>query len=106
WNMSDLDKLKKLNPSVEIVYLSNLGSEKLDSKKFYIVINDTFGKMNVVNRVADVNVTAGPVNIFEPLLAQTPAVFFDAKSPFIRSYDPETYKKMADVAVKSGGGFQ
>jgi hypothetical protein len=85
--------------------LSSLNGDPLDPTKKYIFVNDTNGRMHGVYGVADANVVAGAVNLSEPLLANTPTVFFDHTSDYMHNYNAADFKKMADQAQATGGAF-
>lgn len=91
------------NPKHNIIRMSQLDGSPLPQDKDLIVINDTTGKMHAIYGASDVNVAAGAVNMAEPLLMNTPTIFFDEASKFIHAYDLKIFGRMAEQAKRTGG---
>lgn len=94
---------KTMSEKYKIIRMSELDGKPLKDTKDVIILNDTFGKMHSVYATADVNVTAGAVNMAEPLLMKTPTVFFDQHSKYMHGYDEKAFSMMAKQATRTGG---
>ena len=69
-----------------------------------IIFNDTLGRMPEIYAASDTAVILAANNIFEPIRADVPTLFFTGKS-VIRNYDRFEFIKMARVAEASGGAI-
>lgn len=96
---------RQLGDSYHVVRLSEFHGSQVKPGVTTVVINDTLGKVPYLYNVSDVAVVQGPINIFEPLTAKTPTVFFNG-SDVLEHYNPQVFNHMARQAKLTGGAFE
>lgn len=74
--------------------------QKLSGKT--LLINDSRGRMPFIHGAADVSLVLGSPNIFEPLNAGTPTVFFRKPEP---GFEAKTWAHLVKLAEETHGGF-
>lgn len=88
----------------EVMKLSEW-SEKFDSTKKWIILNDIPGYMQYILNVSDLAVVSGPINIMEPMTEGVPLLFFN-NPDVITGYNAEAFNKMAELAVATNGAWE
>jgi hypothetical protein len=102
-------------PSFNVQRLSQFKPSAGTSTKVNVLFNDSIGKMHIIHGIADATLISGAVNIFEPLIQDTPVTFFSSRSKYMADNDPiflnaryneEAFAEMARVAIATGGAKQ
>jgi hypothetical protein len=99
------NELQRAVPDARVLLMSEMrpGLIPPGSESRYIIVNDTRGFMHAQYAAADVNVTAGAVNLAEPVIQGTPTLYFGPRSEFRAGYNEAVFDRMAALIDQTGG---